>query len=84
MANNLSFTSCGRTERHNRDVRGHKKSWHRWRRGGMAGDLVHDDTRQVSRDRLEAAADDARILGFDAVVYFKARDRHLHLEPADE
>ena len=75
----LSITSWGRTDQHNKNVRGHENSWHRWGRGGCACDLQTDLTGDAAKEQLEQAAGTARKLGMDAVVYAV----HVHVEPAD-
>ena len=67
-----SITSWGRTEQRNAEVGGHENSWHRWKRGGLAVDIVFDQNHDQ-----HLASQFFKLLGYEVVEY----ESHLHIEP---
>ena len=72
-------TSWGRDEDGNKQVGGHPNSWHLWKRGANAIDLVPSATDPKKfKQRLEWIADSAKGLGYQAIINYEKG--YVHIE----
>ena len=74
-------TDWGRDEESNKQLGGHPKSWHLWKRGPNALHIVPSETNPKKRkQRMEWIAEDARHAGYKAIINWEKG--HVHIEIA--